>query len=142
MRPEEIDDILRNEKAIAWRPELTIAVMAGIRQDRLRTRWSFAAAAALILMAAGIGALALTTRLETTGFGPEIATRIPAADSVRTTIGAGWAWLASRLEAAIAPVDPIPRSPGIALAIAALTLLVLVNGATIGRPALARRRNS
>jgi len=142
MRPEEIDDILRNEEEIAWRPALTTAVMAGIRRDRVRTHRYFAAAAALILIAAGFGAVALSTGLETTGIGPEIATRIPAVDSVRTVIGTGWSWLASQFETAAAPLDLVPRSPGVPLAVAALILLVLLNGATLGRPALARRRNS
>lgn len=142
MRPEEIDDLLRSEEVLVWRPELTAAVSHGIRRDRIRTRRQFAAAAALILLAAGIGGIALLNGLGPTGIGSEIAARIPPPETARTSIGAGWTWVTAQFETAAAPLDLLPRGPGVAPAVAALMLLFLVNGATLGRPALARWRNS
>ena len=142
MRPDEIDDLLRGEAELAWRPQLTAAVMAGIRREKAGTRWRVAAAAALVLLTAGLGGLALSTGLEVTGVGGEIAARAPTTDLLREAIGRAWSLGAGLVETALAPLDHVPHGPGLPLAVAALALLLIVNGLTLGRPALARRRNS
>ena len=142
MRPEEIDELLRSDIELSWRPELTAAVMAGVRRERVRTRWRVAAAAALILAAAGLGGLVLSTGLESSGLGTEISATLPPTDTVREAISQAWFKVTALIEMALAPLEQVPRSPGFPLAIAALVLLLIVNGITLGRPALARRRNS
>jgi hypothetical protein len=141
VKPEEIDDLLRREEALAWRPELTAAVMSGIRRERFRARWHLTAAAALILLAVGIGTLAVLDHLGSRDLALELSASVPRAESLPKVVEAGWSWVAGALESAALPLDLIPRSPGSAVAVAALILLLLVNGATLGRPALTRRRN-
>ena len=104
MKPveEEIDELLRGEEALVWRPELTAAVMAGVREERVRARWFQAAAAALILMAAGIGALAVLDRFGSPSLAPELSASLPSAESVPKVVEAGWSWLAGALESEVA----------------------------------------
>jgi len=137
----KIDELLRGDVELSWRPELTAAVMAGVRRERVRTRWRVAVAAALMLAAAGLGGLVLVTGLATSGLGTEISATLPPTDTAWEAVSQAWFQVTALIGAALAPLDRVPRSPGLPLAIAAVILLLIVNGITLGRPALARRRN-
>lgn len=137
---ERVEELLAGEPVLAWRPELTRAVVARVRKRRVRERIWLAAAVLLIAAVTAGGAQVVAGERvvsEATGW---IADRVPSPpsasavfESITTSITTSIASLAGGAGADGAAALP--------LAIVALFLLVALNGAVVARPLAMLRRS-
>jgi hypothetical protein len=137
----QVEAFLAEKGDLAWSGSLTEGVLRGIRRQRTRGRWLAAAAAVLLAAAAWIGAGLLPEIPAMADAGQAVAERIRLPESPSAVLDS----IAEGLSAVGAEASSVAkRSPlalGAPVALAALLLLLLLNGLVIGRPLLARRRH-
>jgi len=135
-RLTEVDRMLAADPVLAWTPNMTASVVAGVRSERRTRLFLGAAAAAVVLIAAwlavglvpeipGIGSIGerVAERVDLPATPAEAATRV--AGSVGAFFGAAF--------------RSIPLGAGAPVALLALALFLTVNAVVAGRLRLAGR---
>jgi hypothetical protein len=140
-RLREVDALLSSDPELVWCPALTATVVSRVRLERRRNAVGMAAAAALILLSVWLGGTVLADRPEVALTGAEISRHLPPTQSMLSTIDAAFTSVSENLSTALSPLDRLPAGPGLPVALAAIVVLLILNGLTLARPALARRRN-
>ena len=131
---ERVEELLTEEPVLSWRPALTEAVVARIRRRRLLDRLSLVAALLLIAAVVALGAQVVTAEpavSEATGWLSDRLPAPPSASSLLESLAASFASLTGSAEG---------NGAALPLAIAALILIVALNGVVVARPLPARRR--
>lgn len=135
-----VDRALAGEPELAFPPALAARVLARAARERRRGRLFAAAAAAMVLVAAGLG-YRLVAGLA--------AGAVPAAagvPGVPASVGEGLRDLAtgaaSLFETALGAFAAMPGGAGPAVGIGALAALLVLNGLVVGRRAAAEGRRS
>jgi len=132
----EVDRLLAADPVLAWTPEMTAGVVAGVR-DEGRRRLVFGVAAAAVVVVAAWLAIGLVPEIPGIGIvGDEVAARVdlpasPAEAATRVVDGLGALFVTA--------VGALPIAAGAPVAALALILLLLLNLTVAGRLRLAGR---
>ena len=138
-RLSEVDRLLATDPVLAWTPEMTAGVVAGVR-DEGRRRLVFGVAAAAVVVVAAWLAVGLVPEVPGIGVvGDEVAARVdlpasPAEAATRVVDGLG-----ALFGAAVGALGASPLATGAPVAMLALLLLLLLNTVVAGRLRLAGR---
>ena len=139
-RLTRLHQVLESDPILTWTPALTSRVATAIRRERFADRWRTVAAAAAILVAAWLGVRALPEVPGALTVGTQVAERITLPESPGQILGGLAAGTSDALQTIGSTLQIASVGPG--LAVAGIFVLLLFNGILIGRPVLARRRQS